>query len=141
MWVTTNRRDGKSLLTDSSKGRPVEDRAWLFTDCSIYGPYLPVPLGKGKYKAIFRLKVDNISGENQHIVKLDVVSNSNFDGDKTLARRTLTNGDFKKAGQYHEFPLEFSLFDYERKLEFRIHSAGNHHSTTLDYIQLSRRIL
>jgi len=139
--VTTNRRDGKSLLANTSKGRPVEDNAWLFADCSIYGPYLPIPLKKGKYKAIFKLKVDNISGENQHIITLDIVSNSNFDGDKTLARRTLTNGDFKQAGRYSEFPLEFSTFTYERSVELRIHSSGNHHSATLAYVRLSRRII
>lgn len=137
--VTTNREDGKSLLADSSKGRPVENGAWLFADCTVYGPYLTATLDKGKYRVTYKVKVDNISGENRHIIKLDVLSNSNFRGDKILAARVLTNRDFKRAGEYHYFPLDFHIFEDEREVELRIGSEGNRHNTTLDYIQLSRR--
>lgn len=139
--VTTNRDDGKSLLENSSKGRSVEDGAWLFSNSTVFGPWIRIPLRKGKYRAIFRIKVDNIHGENQHIVKLDVVSNSNFRGDKTLAARVFTNADFSKAGQYHFFPLDFYVLEHERDVELRVHSEGdNHHNTTLDYVKLSRRL-
>src|SRR5438105_1762762 len=58
--IGTNREDGRSLLADGSKGRPVENGAWLFADCTVYGPYLTTNLGKGKYRAIYKVKVDGI---------------------------------------------------------------------------------
>ena len=138
--VTTNREDGISLLADSSKGRHVEDGAWLFSDSQVYGPYLRTQLGKGKYTTVFKIKVDNLDGGNRYLMSIDIITRLDDRRHKTLASRTLTNRDFKKAGEYHYFPLDFYIIQNEQDLEMRVGSEGVEHNITLDYVQLLHRL-
>lgn len=104
------------------------------------GPYLRKPLRKGKYHALFRIKIDNIDGTNQPVCDIDVASQTRRPGDKRLATRTLSTADFTVADEYHEFSLDFATFADERDLELRVDSSGNGHTMTLDSITLSRRL-
>jgi len=145
-YRVTNVRDNKALLfrSDILEGKRIEG-AWQFraskNDWAIYGPYLRNPLRKGKYCATFRIKVDDIAGENCPIVDIDVASRTRELGDKRLTARTLTPLDFRRGDEYHEFSLDFNTFGDERDLELRVYSRGNGHLVTLDYIQLSRRLI
>jgi hypothetical protein len=76
------------------------------------------PLSKGKYRVAFRLKIDsNVVREqvtvDTPVVELDVTSN---DGQKYLAHRSLTIGDFLNSDDYQEFPLDFDLVRDENRL-------------------------
>ncbi len=144
-WRVTNIHDGKGLLfrDDLLEGKRVGD-AWQFQasldNWAIYGPYLRQPLRKGKYRAIFKIKVDDTSGENRPIVHIDVAVRSKELGDKRLVGRTLTPTDFNKADEYHYFLLNLHLMADERDLELRVWSNGGRHIVTLDYIRLSKRL-
>jgi hypothetical protein len=146
-WRVTNIRDGKGLLFREDlpvlEGKP-DGEAWQFVahdnNWAIYGPYLRQSLRKGKYRAAFRVKVNNVSGEDRHVIELSVASNCKAVGDKQLAARTLTTRDFKSGGVYHIFFLYFDALVDERDLELRIYAKGSGHTVTLDYVRLSRRL-
>ncbi len=146
----TNKTDGKGLLFRVDKpdvlvGNQVGD-AWQFTAAgdnyhAIYGPYIQHPLHKGKYRAIFRIKSNDIEGDNKYITYLDIASSYKGDrGGKILAARTLTANDFRKSDEYQDFYLDFDIFSDEVELEFRIAPTSGH-TLTLDYIQLIRRVV
>ena len=144
-WRVTNENDGKGLLfrADILSGRKVGE-AWQFKttkqDWAIYGPYLRQLLHKGKYRATFRIKVDDIKGEDHPLFQIDIASNCKYRGDKRLAGRTVTCSDFTEADEYQEFILDFYVVSNERELELRIFSEGTGETVTLDYIRLSRRL-
>ncbi len=144
-WRVTKVFDGKGLLfrDDILEGKYVGE-AFQFRaskkDWAVYGPYLRQSLSKGKYRATFKIKVDDISGDDRTIVKIDVASNCRNKGDKRLVGRTLSRSDFTKADEYHKFPLDFYVKAHERELELRIYSEGHGEVVTLDYIQLSPRL-
>lgn len=143
--VKNNPRDADGLLSNGSvQGKPV-GQSWQFNstseDWAITGPYLRKPLRKGKYRATFRIKVDDVSGINQPIVDIDVASRSVRLGDKRLAMRTLSTSDFGEPDTYCEFPLDFFVVADEQELELRVYSKGSGLTLTLDYIELSRRFL
>jgi hypothetical protein len=106
-----------------------ERRAW-----AIYGPHKP--LGRGKYRATFRLKINNTSGDDP-VVDLDVASRH---GAKIMALRTLTVQDFQRADVYQDFPLDFYLRYDDNEIEFRISTKGALRRVVLEYVALSRRV-
>lgn len=146
----TNKQDGKGLLFRSDEpgileGKPIGE-AWQFKASgdnyhTIYGPYLQHPIRNGKYRAIFRIKADNVEGDNIYITYIDVASSYKATrGGKILAARTLTANDFKKSDDYQDFYLDFDVLSDENELEFRIAPTSGY-VLTLDYIQLARRII
>jgi len=149
-YRVTNKNDGKGLLihdkADIVTGKPVGD-AWQFranNDAGfhpIYGPYIRKALRRGKYRAIFRIKVDDdISGPDTHITKIDVVSNfREHKGLKELASRFLMSQDFKDSGEYQDFHLDFEVFTDEREIELRVYPTAGY-LVTLDSVRLSRRL-
>lgn len=142
----TGTNDGKGLLfrSDISSGKKVGE-AWQFlsdkSNWAIYGPYLRQPLHKGKYRATFRIKVDDISGDNRPIVDIDVASRCKEAGDKRLVGRTLTTRDFIESDEYHDCSLDFFVVSDENDLELRVFTRNSGHTITLDHIQLSRRLI
>ena len=148
-YRVTNRRDNKGLLfsdfkPDLATGKPVGE-AWQFRASgtgyhAIHGPYIREPLRTGKYRATFKLKVDDIGTDDVYITYIDVVSiYKEQKGAKVLAARTLTSNDFGKSDEYREFNLDFDIFTDEREVEFRV-APTNGFLTTLDFVQLSRRL-
>jgi hypothetical protein len=146
----TNQQNGKGLLFRQDKpevleGKPIGD-AWQFKASgdnyhAIFGPYLQCSLRKGKYRAIYKIKADDVEGDNIYITYIDVASSYKASrGGKTLAARTLTANDFKKSDEYQFFYLDFDVLSDETELEFRIAPTSGH-VLTLDYIQLIRRLI
>ncbi len=150
-YRVTNRNDGRGLLFHSMEpqlatGKAVGN-AWQFKaerDANfhpIFGPYIQEPLRKGKYRATFRLRVDDdISGDDVHITKIDVVSNfREHRGMKELAARSLMARDFKTSGEYQSFHLDFEVFADEREVELRVYPTAGY-LVTFDAVKLSRRL-
>jgi hypothetical protein len=146
----TNNHDGKGLLfrldrPDVLEGKKVGE-AWQFKASgdnyhAIFGPYLQHPIRKGKYRAIFRIKADNVEGDNAYITYIDIASSyKGTRGGKTLAARTLTANDFKKSDEYQDFYLDFDVRSDESELEFRIAPTSGY-TLTLNYIQLAHRLI
>lgn len=144
-WRVTNIWDGKGLIFREDiaalDGRP-DGEAWQFrastNDWAIFGPYLRQPLRKGKYRATFRIRVNEITSEDRPIIELSVAANCKVKGDKQLAARTLSTRDFRRGGVYQNFPLDFYALIDERDLELRVCSRDSRHIVTMDYIYLSR---
>jgi hypothetical protein len=109
-------------------------------DWAVYGPYLREPLRRGRYRATFKLKLEDASVENVPIIEIDVACKTRHYGDKRLTGRVLTTLDFKFSDEYRAFRLDFDLLTDERDLELRIWSKGGGHRITLDYVRLSRRL-
>ncbi len=85
----------------------------------LFGPY--VPLSKGKFKVVFRLKTAGAAKDA--VARIEVVADK---GKAVLAARDLHGGDFKTANRYQEFELDFKTADdrYE-DAEFRLLNYGN----------------
>lgn len=146
----TNKQDGKGLLfrfdrSDVLEGKPIGN-AWQFKASgtgyhAIYGPYIQHPIRKGKYRAIYRMKADNIEGDNTYIAYIDIASSyKGKRGGKTLAARSLTANDFHQSDQYRNFHLDFDVISDENELEFRIAPTSGY-TLTLDSIQLTRKLI
>lgn len=120
-------------------GQPTGNGAWELDtnqqiDWAVYGPYRP--LGRGKYRATFRMKVNNTATDDT-VAEIDVASRR---GGKRLATRTLTIQDFQYADRYQNFPLDFFLIHDDNDIEFRVCTKGGNRRLILDYVALSRRL-
>jgi hypothetical protein len=101
----------------------------------MYGPYIPLP--RGKYRATFRLKVNDTQGGDAPLVRLEVTSGR---GTKWLAVRTISMRDFDRADRYQNFPLDFYLIDGENDVEFRLILVGGNRRVVFEYVRLSRKL-
>lgn len=129
-------RDNELL---SRAGQPQGNGAWELntserTAWAIYGPRKP--LGHGRYRARFRLKINNTTGD-EPVVDLDVASRH---GKKIVALRTVTVQDFQRADSYQDFPLDFYLWQDDNEIEFRVSTRGAPRRVVLDRVTLSRRL-
>jgi hypothetical protein len=120
-------------------GQPLGDGAWELDagerrDWAICGPY--TPLGRGRYQARFRLKVNSLLGDAP-VVDLDVATRH---GKKLLALRTLTVQDFERADHYQDFPLDFYLLRDDNEMEVRVSTRGARCRVVLERVTLTRRI-
>lgn len=120
-------------------GQPVGDGAWELDaserrDWAICGPY--TPLGRGRYQARFRLKINNLAGDAA-VVDIDVATRH---GKKLLALRTLTARDFERADHYQEFPLDFFLWQDDNEMELRVSPRGARCRVVLERVTLARRL-
>lgn len=120
-------------------GQPTGDGAWELDTSerrswAVYGPRKP--LGRGRYRAAFRLKLNNLAGD-EPVVDLDVASRH---GKKLMALRTLTTQDFRRADLYQDFTLDFYLLHDDNEIEFRISTKGLARRLVLDRVTLARRV-
>ena len=123
----------------SRAGQPTGDGAWELdagerSPWAIHGPHKP--LARGKYRATFRLKINNTTGD-ETVADLDVASRH---GKKILALRALTVQDFRRADTYQDFPLDFYLLHDDNEIEFRISTKGAPRRLALEHVALSRRL-
>jgi hypothetical protein len=145
-YKVTRVNDGKGLLTgdDSATVKLIDGKLQFtanFEDYAVYGPYLRKPLRAGKYRIIYRLKVNQLPTENRPILDIDVGARTKGWGDKRLIGRSLTTADFAKADEFQEFPLDFHIGSDEHSVEFRVFSKGNGDLITFDNVELARRLL
>lgn len=123
----------------SAMGQPTGNGAWELDTSerrswAVYGPRKP--LGRGKYRATFRLKINSTAGDDP-VVDIDVASRH---GKKIIALRTLTAKDFLRADTYQAFPLDFYLVHDDNEIEFRVSTKGVPRRFVLDRVTLSRRV-
>jgi hypothetical protein len=100
----------------------------------VHGPHKPV--GRGRYRATFRLKINNVSGD-EAVADLDVAARH---GAKILVLRTLTVQDFLRADTYQDFPLDFYLLHDDNEIEFRLSTRGAARRLVLEHVMFARRL-
>ena len=100
----------------------------------VYGPYVS-DLPSGEYTAVFRMKVDNNTADDNKIVTIDVRDNNNGE---TLATQDITRKQFSVAGDYVEFSLDFTHGHEGHALETRVYWYGASY-TMVDCIQITSR--
>jgi hypothetical protein len=83
----------------------------------VYGPYERFP--QGEYEAVFRLKVNDNSIDEEAVI-LDVCAR----GSVYRAKKSIKATDFHQRNVYQNFYLNFSNPDEERNLEFRVWATG-----------------
>jgi hypothetical protein len=120
-------------------GQPLGDGAWELDaserqNWAICGPYKP--LGRGQYRANFRLKINATLGDAA-VVDIDVAARH---GKKLIALRTLTVQDFRRADAYQDFPLDFYLLHDDNEIEFRASTRGARCRVVLERVALTRRV-
>ncbi|VUD69089.1 hypothetical protein TDB9533_04455 [Thalassocella blandensis] len=71
----------------------------------IYGPY-DNSWGEGGAQAVFRMKVDNNTANNEQVVTVDVYDSSTG---QTVASRAITRREFNRAHEYQDFSVWFDL--------------------------------
>ena len=140
------REDQRELRCDvgTRRGDVWEFDSSVMEGGGFYGPYQP--LSKGKYRVAFRLKIDsNVVREqvsvDTPVVELEVTSN---DGQKYLAHRSLTIGDFLNSDDYQEFPLDSDLVRDENRVEFRLRMKNVQEAQrriTFDAVIVSKRLI
>lgn len=135
-WRVTNDVTGLRASMGKADGKG----AWEFDEGTektnaIYGPYKP--LGRGRYRATFFIKVNKYSGDDA-VADIDVAVRH---GRKLVALRRLTANDFQRIDEYQGFPLDFYLLQDENESEFRMTTKGANCRLTLDHVTLSRRLL
>lgn len=96
--------NGRSVYADIALEEP---------GCMVFGPYHLYP--GGKYRASFRLRVDNNATRD----KVAVIDVSTGHGRTVIARRAIYGTDFKAEGLYQEFDIEY-LVESESELELRV---------------------
>lgn len=119
-------------------GHPIGHGAWELDAAErrewvVHGPRRP--LGRGRYRAVFRLKVDQTAGDAP-VADLDVAARH---GQKLLAARTLTTQDFQSADTYQAFALDFYLLHDDNEIEFRLSTRGAPRRLALESVALARR--
>lgn len=103
------------------------------------GPHIALP--RGKYRALFRLKIDSRDERDEPVCELHVTSNF---GHKWFAHRTLALRDFKRSDQWQNFALDFNLTNDENHVELRGRMEGVEplgRRITFDKAILHRRLL
>jgi len=96
-----------------------------------FGPYVTLP--PGNYTATFRLKVDELGAG--HLITIEAAAEL---GIKVFASHEIDLSEFKEAGVWQDFVLEFSLDVPVRDVEFRGIYASNLTTLYLDYIEVVR---
>ena len=120
-------------------GQPTGDGAWELDAAEarqwvIYGPRKP--LARGKYRALFRLKISSVAGDRP-VLDIDVAARH---GQKIIALRTLTARDFERADTFQNFPLDFYLLQDENEIEYRLSTKGVSRRVVLERVALQRRL-
>jgi hypothetical protein len=117
------------------------DEAWeistpTYVENAVWGPSPYRPLQRGDYCAVFRLMIDDRSGdEYPPTAWIDVTSRQ---AKKRLGFRDLTVRDFAGVNAFQDFPLHFTLLQDESDVEFHVSKFGDNRRLTLDHIDLSR---
>lgn len=147
-WYVTNADDGTGLGSDGrilrKNGHTVCQFETNFDGWAVWGPATKSQevVRKGRYKAVFRLKVNHKAGSNLPIMEISVSTRTdNGLGTKALAVRTLSNIDFEEDDKYQEFTLFFEVISEEREFELRIYSKNNSRTVSLNGVQVSKRLI
>ncbi len=104
-----------------------------------HGPQIALP--KGKYRILFRLKIDSRDERDEPVCELDVSSKS---GQKWFALRTISIRDFKWSDTWQDFALDFIMANDESHVEFRARMNGVERAgrrITFDKLMVHRRLL
>lgn len=105
---------------------------------SFYGPY--IPLLAGRYRAIYRLKIDKAIKSEDIVCELDVlVHYTRFAAFKSVAVK-----DFKKSDHWQDFIIDFNLIGDENKVEFRFRLKNSdklQRRISFDKVLVYRRLL
>ena len=104
-----------------------------------HGPHIALP--RGKYRVLFRMKIDSRDERDEPMCELDVSSNS---GEKWFALRTISIRDFQRSDTWQDFALDFIMPNDENHVEFRgrmqgVEPAGRR--ITFDKVVVHRRLL
>jgi len=132
---------GKQGLTANKlRGSYDRDRKrWVCREkWGVWGPY--IHLGKGWYRATFRIKAVGLEWDKEHrLFEIDVAAWSEDISDaKILAFHALTTKDFNGTNRYNKFSLVFRVYHSEESVEFRLRPSSENHIITFDYVKLSR---
>jgi hypothetical protein len=98
---------------------------WEFEDLTpegglgFHGPHIALP--RGKYRVLFRLKIDSRDERDEPVCELDVSSDS---GQKWFALRTISIRDFRRSDTWQDFALDFLMANDESHVEFRGRMQG-----------------
>ena len=107
---------------DALNGKALQARAGVDRPGAWYGPYTFALEPGFPYRAIFRLKAERILTPTEEVAVLDVVHNA---GTELLGIRRLRGVDFREAGVYQEFPVDFYYWAKGYAgLEFRLTFKG-----------------
>jgi hypothetical protein len=90
------------------------ERRELMGGLGFHGPHIALP--RGKYRVLFRLKIDSRDERDEPVCELDVSSNA---GAKWFALRTLSIRDFRRSDTWQDFALDFIMTNDESHVEFR----------------------
>ncbi|MGD2245571.1 MAG: glycosyltransferase family 39 protein [Candidatus Aminicenantes bacterium] len=91
------------------------------------------PTPKGRYKAVFRLKMEGpLRDSDRRVARIDVVSKTNK---RVWAVDNILKTHFRSENKYQEFSLPVIL-NKTRNLQFRVYSDGLL-TVWIDYVQLS----
>jgi hypothetical protein len=129
----------------SAVGGAQKGDVWEFEDVvperglGFRGPLIALP--RGKYRVLFRLKIDSRDERDEPVCELDVTSNS---GRKWFAYRTLSLRDFKRSDQWQSFMLDFNMSNDENRVEFRSRmesGAGLGRRIAFDKVIVHHRLL
>lgn len=139
-WRIGNSESEKIYLS-YHLGREMHDGSWEIqfsqateTKCMIYGPY--IRLKPGKYKIVYRIKIDDHLGNDRIGLVLHVSSEK---ANKTLARRDINIRDFKQSDVFQDFPIIVDVYKEEPDVEFRLQAMpATSGSMVIDYIELAR---
>lgn len=110
------------LVADGGAGK---GNVWEFEHLApgqslgFHGPHIALP--RGKYRVLFRLKIDSRDERDEPVCELDVSSNS---GHKWFALRTISIRDFKWSDAWQDFALDFVMANDENHVEFRARMGG-----------------
>ena len=112
-------RTGELVATDGTQKGDI----WEFQPVAkkvpeFYGPCIALP--KGKYRAVFRFKIDSRDERDEPICDVGVTSNS---GQKWFGHQTISIRDFRQSDEWQDFPLDFNMINDESKVEFRARMA------------------
>jgi hypothetical protein len=132
----------------SAKGGLQKGDVWEFEHATpgdhrerleFHGPCIALP--RGKYRVLFRLKIDSRDERDLPVCELDVTSNS---GEKWFALRTVSIRDFRRSDQWQDFPVDFVMANDESRVEFRFRMDGadkQRRRITFDKVMVHRRLL
>ena len=131
-WLWEGEELFREVVNGITVGHPISDPdalngSAMYAEAGVdpagawYGPYT-FELEPGRaYRAIFRLKTDNVTTAEE-IALLDVVQNA---GTELLGIRRIRGIDFREPLTYQEFPVDFYYWEEGRAgLEFRLTFRG-----------------
>ncbi len=136
---TSSQWEGEGPQLSHATGR-LETDGWLCQTSidaagkhMIYGPYV-TDIPAGANTAMFRMKTDNNTANNDPVVDIDVRDATTG---VVLAAQTITRMMFSVAGNYVNFSLPFSMPANDHQLELRVFWRGSAY-TKVDWVNVQQ---